>query len=142
MQENSTTLDDSFVANSQSIPVPVSRWLRLANSILDGIVIDIVFIPIGYLFPFSITRTGILPIILFTFLLFWAYYFILESRNGKTVGKMITGTKVVTVTGEQPDRRTIAIRTLCRIIPFEFLSYLFSRNGWHDTLSKTVVIKG
>jgi len=35
----------------------------------------------------------------------------------------------------------IAQRTLCRLIPFDALSFLFNDSvGWHDTLSKTRIV--
>jgi uncharacterized RDD family membrane protein YckC len=47
----------------------------------------------------------------------------MEASTGKTVGKYVTGTQVLTEDGEQPSVGTIFIRTLCRIIPFEPFSF-------------------
>jgi uncharacterized RDD family membrane protein YckC len=74
------------------------------------------------------------------FPIFWMYYLVLEFFIQKTIGKMITRTKVVTVTGEKPTFIQILIRTLSRCIPFEYLAYLFSVIGLHDRLSSTRVI--
>jgi uncharacterized RDD family membrane protein YckC len=67
------------------------------------------------------------------------YYTVLESDNGRTVGKYITKTKVVMETGKKPDFKTILIRSLCRCIPLEQFSFL-GDEGLHDRLSKTSVI--
>ena len=68
------------------------------------------------------------------------YYGLLESVSARTLGKYITGTKVVMRDGSVPDSVTILLRTICRNIPFEFISFLFSPIGWHDSLSKTLVV--
>ena len=72
---------------------------------------------------------------------FFSYYIIMETKYQKTVGKMITNSKVVTIDGQKPTLREITIRTLCRLIPFDRLSFLFIKNGIHDMLSDTIVIK-
>lgn len=69
------------------------------------------------------------------------YYFIMETTLGRTIGKFATQTVVVTDEGLQPTTRHILIRTLCRLIPFDAFSYLGSGVGWHDTISKTRVVK-
>ena len=44
--------------------------------------------------------------------------------------------------GTKPDSGQILKRTLCRLIPFNVLSFLGSPcNGWHDTISDTYVVK-
>lgn len=77
------------------------------------------------------------------------YYFILELAFGRTVGKFITGTKVVNREGEKPSAGKIALRTLIRFVPFEALSGFrisneestWARGCWHDDWSDTVVVK-
>ncbi|GGB85217.1 hypothetical protein GCM10007424_26590 [Flavobacterium suaedae] len=69
------------------------------------------------------------------------YYGLIESLTSRSIGKYITGTKVVMYDGSKPDAGTILLRTICRIIPFEAFSFLGSKaRGWHDSLSKTYVI--
>ncbi len=69
------------------------------------------------------------------------YYTILEYATGRTLAKYITGTKVVDEEGNKPGLRTLMLRSLCRFIPFEPVSFLFNPgSGWHDRLSKTKVI--
>ena len=74
----------------------------------------------------------------FLILLYYFYYFTFELIGGQTIGKMITKTKVVSVkNGQKPNFLNILIRTLSRLIPIDFLFYLFQPNGIHDILSKT-----
>lgn len=69
------------------------------------------------------------------------YYFIFEGILGKTPGKFITKTKVVTIDGRKPDFQETFIRTICRLIPFDAFSFLGGNGyGWHDSLSKTRVV--
>ena len=68
-------------------------------------------------------------------------YLVLEGLFGRSFGKLITGTIVVNKNGLKPGFYTIFIRTLCRLIPFDMVSFL-SKSGriWHDSISKTYVV--
>jgi uncharacterized RDD family membrane protein YckC len=79
--------------------------------------------------------------LLMGFLIVLAYYTLLEGFTGRTLGKFITGTYVVTDEGLKPSFPTILGRTLCRFIPFEAFTFLFSSIGFHDRLSHTRVVK-
>ena len=69
------------------------------------------------------------------------YYNFFEIFFARTVGKFITQTIVVDENGEKPNHETILVRTLCRLIPFEILSFLgMPARGWHDRISKTYVV--
>ena len=72
---------------------------------------------------------------------FWGYYILAEFLFQRTIGKLLTRTKVVTTTGDKPTLKQIVGRTLSRSIPFEYLSYLGSPSGIHDTLSGTRVVR-
>ena len=124
----------------------VSSGIRFLNYIIDFIVayllILIVFIVLGIFISStydSLLASLIILIIAFGTLL--TYYAIMEIKFQKTVGKFITKTKVVKLNGDKPNTSEIIIRTLCRLIPFDVISYLFVKNGLHDYLSKTKVIK-
>jgi len=67
------------------------------------------------------------------------YYFLMESTRGQTFGKILTQTIVVNRYDEKPGMGEIALRTLCRFIPFEFFSFLYNGIGWHDRISQTYV---
>lgn len=72
---------------------------------------------------------------------FFAYYAIMETKFQKTIGKFLTQTSVVTLDGQKPTDADIIARTICRFLPFDRLSFLLIKNGIHDYLSKTTVIK-
>lgn len=124
---------------------------RIANSVIDLTAILILwFFIISILARLELHQIPIaketgdlfeyfaLGILIATFI---GYYVILESINQKTLGKIITKTKVVTNDGEKPSLARILMRTLCRLIPFEYFSYLVTVNGLHDRLSRTRVVK-
>jgi uncharacterized RDD family membrane protein YckC len=70
------------------------------------------------------------------------YYSIFEGLFGRTLGKIITGSVVINEYGLKPSFRTILKRTLCRLIPFDALSFLgVSGRMWHDSLSDTYVVE-
>lgn len=59
--------------------------------------------------------------------------------KGRSLGKFITGTKVIMIDGSAPTTKDYFYRNLCRIIPFDLLTFL-GGNGWHDKISKTTVV--
>ena len=68
------------------------------------------------------------------------YYSALEIVFGRTLGKVITGTRVVTTDGHPLWLPTALVRTVCRLIPLEPVSFTLSETWWHDSLSKTQVV--
>ena len=155
-------------APSTEAPKPADSYaplrLRLAENLIDEVILSIcrpiAIIPL-YTFwyvPFSIEhmdKDASLIILeycvwfLVVCAIIFLYYFICEYYMGRTVGKFFSKTKVVTLDGEKPSAKTILIRTLCRFIPFDSISCLFTKvdeNGnmtlfWHDTLSITRVVR-
>ena len=75
----------------------------------------------------------------------FTYYFICELKFQRTLGKLVTKTKVIVLDGKKPTTSQILGRTLARFIPFEVLSGFLSQRfhtwyGWHDSLSGTMVV--
>jgi uncharacterized RDD family membrane protein YckC len=71
------------------------------------------------------------------------YYIVMELAFQRTLGKLLSGTKVVTEKGEPPSFGQILGRTLARFIPFEAFSFFGGGGkpvGWHDSLSGTRVV--
>jgi uncharacterized RDD family membrane protein YckC len=69
------------------------------------------------------------------------YYMVGEALFGRTVGKLVTGTKVVDIGGGNPSVLQVLGRTAARFVPFEPFSYLGDTNGWHDRWSRTRVVR-
>jgi uncharacterized RDD family membrane protein YckC len=68
------------------------------------------------------------------------YYLVAEFLFGRTIGKIWMGTKVISLRGRPLQFGWVFIRTLCRFIPFEALSFFAQVQGLHDRLSKTAVV--
>jgi uncharacterized RDD family membrane protein YckC len=70
------------------------------------------------------------------------YYTLYEGfTKGRTFGKMVTGTIAIKEDGSPFTFKDAFLRSLCRLIPFEALSTLFNYRPWHDTFTKTAVVK-
>jgi uncharacterized RDD family membrane protein YckC len=123
----------------------VGSGIRAVNFLIDSIVWSVIAIVLGIIIVFiadlldlALKQLLITVVYIGTFL---AYYAIMEVKFQKTVGKFVTKTKVVKMNGEKPTEGDITTRTFCRLIPFDRLSFLFTKNGIHDFLSKTKVVK-
>jgi uncharacterized RDD family membrane protein YckC len=138
-------LDENFRSEEPSYKlVKADQGQRLANYIVDRIAAS--FASVALLIVLG--GIGIVdlededsPAFLLIYVFFIGYYVLLEYyAQGKTLGKLLTGTKVVTEEGQHPTILNILGRTLARFIPFEPFSFLGNGNGWHDSLSRTRVI--
>lgn len=69
------------------------------------------------------------------------YYVSFEAISGRTIGKVLTGTRVVTTNGLALSIPTALVRTLCRLLPFEPISFSLGETWWHDSLSRTQVVR-
>lgn len=128
-----------------------SLGTRFVNNLVDTIILMIIHIILGiastliynytYInFFFFYNNGGFLwdiftgSIVAFIYFYLWEYY-----SNGKTPGKYITGTKVISTDGKKPTQRQYLSRSFYRIIPFEAFTF-FGTDGWHDSLTDTRVI--
>ena len=132
--------------------VQASGGKRFANYLIDLIVFFvIIFIAafvVGMLSPQTIstmgeesTGTDIIENLVFT-AIFVLYLFGTEAIfKGKTVGKLMTGTRAVNEDGSNITAKTALLRSLSRIVPFEIFSALGNPSyPWHDKWTKTYVI--
>lgn len=123
----------------------VGSGIRFVNFLIDFIVWLILAFILSFIIGIFVQPTDQGILTLFGYVLIFAtliaYYAIMEIRFQKTVGKFITKTKVVKMNGEKPTNGDIITRTFCRLIPFDRISFLFVKNGIHDFLSKTKVVK-
>jgi len=123
----------------------VKSRIRFVNFMIDFVVIFVVYfliIPKFERFLPLVTRAELATYRIGSLIFFIALYYIpFEYKSQKTLGKIITKTRVVTLEGNKPELMDIVSRTFCRLIPFDRFSFLYSRNGFHDAISKTKVIK-
>jgi uncharacterized RDD family membrane protein YckC len=123
----------------------VGSGIRFINFIIDFFVWLILASIISFIIGLFIQPDDRGLLLIFGYILifgtFIGYYAIMEIKFQKTVGKFITKTKVVKMNGERPENSDIITRTFCRLIPLDRISFLFTKNGIHDSLSKTKVVK-
>ncbi|ARS36724.1 RDD family protein [Pontibacter actiniarum] len=124
---------------------PVNAGIRALNFTIDLFVwlllAVIAIILLDYLLPtvshFTINALAYSAMVL----LFLGYYSVLEYRFQKILGKWITRTKVVSLTGDKLTAGAVFRRSFARLLPIDWASYLFTRNGMHDALSGSRVVK-
>lgn len=141
------TLAAEVSAEGEQIVEPVGRGRRFANFLIDYLCHFVLSFIVGAVVVAFWGDRGVaaldsVPDIAFGVIVMCAYYIPLETLWGRTIGKLITGTKVVSEDGHRPSFSAVLKRTLSRFIPFEAFSF-FGKDarGWHDTLSKTYVVR-
>ena len=125
-----------------------SKGQRFANMIIDTLGYYLLAIIVGAILGLTggvemaakLAEGG--ASFVFGLLILLIYYIPFEATSGRTLGKLITGTRTVTADGEKPSSMQIVGRTFARMIPFEPFSFLGSKgSGWHDSLSNTRVVR-
>lgn len=78
---------------------------------------------------------------IFTLLAYAFIMFLTEfATKGRSLGKLITGTKVVKTDGSELTILDFRKRNFIRAVPFDQLSFLGSK-GWHDNFADTAVVR-
>jgi uncharacterized RDD family membrane protein YckC len=129
---------------------PATVGQRFLNYIIDVIVLYVVAFGMATMLLVLMYATGKdtnedgafqeLFLLLWVFLIVLYYTFAEGASQGRSIGKLITRTKVVREDGSEISWKDAFVRSLCRIIPFEpFTAF----NGYplHDRISHTKVIK-
>lgn len=76
-----------------------------------------------------------------SYIIFYLFYVVLEGTTGRSLGKFVTGTKVLSKDYERASLPQIMGRSLVRLVPFEHFSILFGNEGmWHDQASNTITV--
>lgn len=121
-------------------------FMRFGLSYLTGATVGLflgAFFP-GYTQKIIYNRTSfdfILLLYLVAIVNYIVYYTFCEKVfKGYTLGKLITGTKAVREDGTDLSFTDAFLRSLSRLVPFEPFS-AFGYRPWHDTWTKTMVIK-
>ena len=138
-----TVTDDLLASKSQ----------RILNLLIDLLIIYIIAISIvatiniigdttnSYGASNWVTSLSVVESFFFGLVILFFYYLITEMYFSRTFGKYFMKTMVVKHDGSRPNMKSVMIRTLSRLIPFEPFSFLTANRGWHDTLSVTYVVK-
>lgn len=142
-----------LIDDLQPEPVHASTGKRFLNFVIDTIafyvIIILLVIPFAVLSPesFEPDASGNDPFEGFGWnlagiLFFFLYYALFEFvTGGRTLGKLLTGTKAVMTDGSKMDFSTTLKRNLIRMVPFEIFSYFGSPcQPWHDRWVDTMVM--
>lgn len=130
-----------------------SRTNRFVNFIIDSIVVGLIQVgategcnalyhKYGYeTLNIGMPVVGNIKYLLLATALNIVYFGLFESLTMRTPGKFVTNTMVVKDDGARPGDGRIFLRTLCRLIPLEFISFLWRPGiGLHDSFSRTRVV--
>ncbi|MGB5417336.1 RDD family protein [Algibacter sp.] len=130
-----------------------SKNMRFVNHLIDLIPQYAVMYAIAYSFFYYGEFTGDYDLnnywaemtkfedLFYSYLLMFIYFFLMESLTNRTLGKYVTKTMVIMANGDMPTNQDIVKRSLCRLIPFDGLSFLGTNGkGWHDSMSNTFVV--
>lgn len=140
--ENPDILDEGLHPRDIEL-IPAGKGKRLANFLVDYVAIfifvTILLLASGLDVESEETDRLMQGLIFLAYLL--DYLFFEYLTGGKSVGKYLTRTRVIRQDGTQPRFGQLLGRSLARLIPFELFSFLSrSTEGWHDSLSRTMVI--
>jgi uncharacterized RDD family membrane protein YckC len=152
--ESQPDLFDSYVEYTRA-----STGSRLLNYVIDNLFMRFVLTyatgyAVGYLLailsPAFSSRlvyeeeSGFLYIFLGLIIVYFnyiVYYTFCEfAFKGRTLGKLISGTKAIKHDGKALTFNDAMFRSLSRLVPFEAFSALWGE-PWHDSWTKTVVVK-
>ncbi|NSL90312.1 RDD family protein [Chitinophaga solisilvae] len=121
-----------------------TREQRFINFLIDYAVYVVALGIVAYIFGATFMSdslgTQLLLQLLFLAMYVGYYYFMETFMDGRTLGKMVTGTRAVLKNGNRMPSGKILLRSLARAVPFEPFS-AFGTSPWHDEWTGTVVIK-
>jgi uncharacterized RDD family membrane protein YckC len=134
-----TTPQENLLDDLDVHLVRAGAGLRFANYLLD-LIGFVIFIGIFAVISPSIAAIFFVPFV--PAIVFAIYISLLETiLKGKTIGKLLTGTRAVYTDGTPINAGTAWSRGFSRIVPFEPFSALGSEsNPWHDRWTNTYVI--
>lgn len=126
---------------------PVKKLKRAINFSVDGIVIQFInYWTASYYSVLTFENSSVIKSSEWTnrillILIIAIYYFTFEYLFGRTLGKIITKTKVISfTTNSKPTFMDISLRTAVSLfVPIDLLLFLFGYN-LHDKLSETEVV--
>ncbi|MEO5999695.1 MAG: RDD family protein [Chitinophagaceae bacterium] len=119
------------------------KGARIVNFIIDGLIYFILLsFSINFLFlPFSMSLTQKANLLsICSPVVYFGYYFLFEYLLGKTPAKFLTKTITVDRKGYKPTLKSLVIRTLLRLTPYDSISFIFGQGGLHDSFSQTIVV--
>ena len=129
-----------------------NRISRFINFVVDTTIIAALWIGLFHIFnevylsrvPVDWLHDRKFPLVLEgSFIVIYVlYYFIFETLSARTLGKILTSTKVVNLQGKKASPWSILKRSLVRLIAIEWFTYFKKEPiGWHDYFSDTLLVR-
>lgn len=119
----------------------VSTGTRFVNYLIDLVVYYILSFTSAYIFAAVLPLDNQVLALGFSYVVYLFYFTFMEgATGGRTVGKIITGSKAVKEDGDTFTWNDALMRSLSRMVPFEPFSAL-DGHPWHDRWTKTKVVK-
>lgn len=139
----------------QAVPSAVATefagfWRRFGGLLIDSVILWLFLGILGTLLRFiSVGMAFLTNPFVITLLLSWLYCWLFVGLKGQTPGKMVVGVKVVDGAGGVPGLRRAALRellgkpisTLVFFLGLLWIAWDPRRQGWHDKLATTYVIR-
>ena len=120
------------------------KGARLGNMVVDTIIFLVLMwlveIVLNMFADFISNEAYMVIDYLLPLCLYFVYYFLFEHLLGRTPGKYLTKTVVVARNGSKPSAIKLIIRSLLRVVPYDWFSYVFGFTGLHDKYSKTLLV--
>jgi uncharacterized RDD family membrane protein YckC len=138
-------VSEASAVNQESDQEPASRGRRFANFLIDAVCYYALAMVVGTVIAIVdasfFEHLSVADDYLFGAAVMIIYYLPTEALFGRTVGKLVTRTRVVSESGGPPDFQKVLRRTLIRFVPFEAFSFLHKGSvGLHDRWSETRVV--
>ena len=116
---------------------------RVVNFLVDTLVVFLIGYGLykWYSFYMMYYAYKFFPFYVFFYGTLFSYYFIFEGITGRTLGKFLTFTKVVTSAGKRPSFLQYFFRSLLRLTIIDPFFIPFLDRPLHDALSKTRVVQ-
>lgn len=142
--ENNTESPFESFENNYEVASKTKRFLNyIIDSFVKLIFLMTIYSIITVINPNIIQKISSNKILEYTiaYAVTFTYYHLFELLTGKTIGKLITKTKVVDSNYNKPTSEAILYRSLYRLVPFDALSFIGEESeGWHDKWSETMVV--
>lgn len=115
---------------------------RLVHYVIDTLVLTVIsWLVLFGLMPFLTLGMGEVVAIVAQLVASFGYFFVAEATTGRTLGKLVTGARVVAASGEPATPGAVLARSLVRFIPGDVISLLWrSDTAWHDAWTNTRVV--
>lgn len=116
---------------------------RVLNFLVDTILVFIISYLLYKWWLFYVRYWGkpFVDFYIFFYSTLFVYYFLMELLFTRTVGKLLTMTKVVTAEGKRPGIVAVFLRSILRLTLIDPFFIAFWEKPLHDKLSKTEVVE-